>query len=70
MWENRLANGHVARLADKVGAFLVLNTDSHSPGDLISQDEALKVALGAGLGSRDFARMLENSREIITRGKK
>lgn len=65
-----LANGHVARLAHKVGASLVLNTDSHSPGDLISQDEAIKVALGAGLGLRDFEKMLENSREIITRGKK
>jgi histidinol phosphatase-like PHP family hydrolase len=42
-------NGHVARLALDVGATLVLNTDAHTPENLITNEAALKIALGAGL---------------------
>ncbi|HEX7372131.1 MAG TPA: histidinol phosphate phosphatase domain-containing protein [Thermodesulfobacteriota bacterium] len=62
-----LTNGHVARLAQKWGASLVLNSDSHSPEDLIPREEALKVAMGAGLRPDDFERMLENSLQILSR---
>jgi putative hydrolase len=48
-----LANGHVARTAQEVGASLVVNTDAHSPGDLISRTQAELIARGAGL--RDAA---------------
>lgn len=44
-----LANGHVARTALEVGASLILNTDAHSPGDLLTRQEAELVARGAGL---------------------
>jgi len=62
-----LSNGHVARLAQKAGTPLVLNTDTHNPNDLITRERALKVVLGAGLGSKDFEQMLENSRQILSR---
>ena len=62
-----LANGHVARMARKFGVPLVLNTDSHSPDDLIPREKALKVALGAGLGQDDFEGMLQNSRRFVAR---
>lgn len=62
-----LTNGHVARLAKKVGTSLVLNTDTHAPEDLISQDYALKIALGAGLTNEDFERMQENAWKILDR---
>ena len=62
-----LANGHVARMAQKFGVPLVLNTDSHSSDDLIPRQEALKVALGAGLGQDDFEGMLQNSRRFVAR---
>ncbi len=42
-------NGHVVKLAKKFGAPLVINSDAHSPSDLLSKDMALKIALGAGL---------------------
>jgi putative hydrolase len=48
-----LANGHVARVALEVGASLVVNTDSHGPSDLITRQQAERVAKGAGL--RDAA---------------
>jgi histidinol phosphatase-like PHP family hydrolase len=62
-----LANGHVARMAQKFGVSLVLNTDSHSPDDLIPRGKALIVALGAGLGQDDFEEMLRNSRRFVAR---
>lgn len=44
-----LANGHVAKTAMAAGAGLILNSDAHSPGDLIDYDESVKVALGCGV---------------------
>ncbi len=46
---HNVANGHVARLALETGAELVLNTDAHEPGDLIGDDFAQTVLLGAGI---------------------
>ncbi len=46
------ANGHVARVAEELGAALVVSTDSHSPDDLVTGEQALKVALGAGLSEK------------------
>ena len=60
-----LANGHVARLAREHNAKLVLNTDTHAPGDLITRQAAEKVALGAGLSEDDFAAMQENARLLV-----
>ncbi|AKB62266.1 histidinol phosphate phosphatase domain-containing protein [Methanosarcina mazei] len=42
-------NGHVARLALEFGATLVVNTDTHAPENLITDETALKIAMGAGL---------------------
>lgn len=56
-----LSNGHVALMAKKTGARLVLNTDAHAPRDLISHDFALTVAKGAGLDGHDFDVMQKNS---------
>jgi putative hydrolase len=44
-----LANGHVARMALEVGASLIVDTDSHSPSDLITRQQAERIARGAGL---------------------
>jgi len=44
-----LSNGHVARMAMSVGAELTVNTDAHSYTDLIDEETARKVAMGAGL---------------------
>lgn len=60
-----LCNGHVARLAKKHGAKLVLNTDAHSPDDIITIEEAEKVAVGAGLTDEDFSELLQNSKNLI-----
>jgi len=58
-------NGHVARLAKDYGARLVLNSDAHSPQDLMTHQFARMVALGTGLGENAFEEMLGNSRDLI-----
>lgn len=60
-----LSNGHVAKIAKDIGANLVINTDTHSPTDLISIDFARSVLAGAGLNSKDIDKILENSEEIV-----
>jgi histidinol phosphatase-like PHP family hydrolase len=60
-----LSNGHVAALAKKHGTNLVINTDSHEPGDLIDGEFALKVILGAGLSEVDFVKMQNNAAKYI-----
>jgi putative hydrolase len=60
-----LTNGHVASLAKKIGAKLVLNTDAHSAKDLITREEAREVARGAGLLEGDFEQMQLNAEELI-----
>lgn len=56
-----LTNGHVAGLARKVGAKLVINTDAHEPGDLIDQNMAKQIVCGVGLTEQDFAEMQKNA---------
>jgi putative hydrolase len=51
-----LANGHVACVAREAGAKLVLNTDTHTPGDMIDQEMARLVARAAGLSSQEVER--------------
>lgn len=61
-----LTNGHVARLALDTGAKLVIDTDAHAPGDLISRERALQILIGAGLtevGARD---VLINNENLMT----
>lgn len=60
-----LSNGHVARLAKKVGAGLVFNTDAHSPDDLVSEEHARRVVMGAGLSAEDFYAMQENAIALV-----
>ena len=60
-----LANGHVAGLARKTGAKLVINSDAHEPGDLINATQAKNVVFGAGLTEKDFKEMQHNAVGLI-----
>jgi putative hydrolase len=59
-----LTNGHVAKLAKQVGAGMVINTDSHSPGNLVDLETARRIVLGAGLTGDDFSLMRENAARL------
>jgi len=60
-----LTNGHVARLAEKIGTKMIINTDSHAPGDLIDEQSAKKVVRGAGLDEEYFVKMQDNASALI-----
>lgn len=60
-----LTNGHVAALARHYGASLVLNTDAHEPGDLISLDQARRIARGAAMSDDEIERMFANSACLV-----
>lgn len=55
-----LSNGHVAKMAAKFGAKLVLNNDAHLPPDIISPEQLSKVGLGAGLGKDEIEDIYKN----------
>jgi histidinol phosphatase-like PHP family hydrolase len=61
-----LANGHVATVAQEVGAELVVNTDSHHPRDFITRERAVEIARLAGLSEEGAVEVVdENSRELL-----
>lgn len=64
-----LTNGHVAKMAEKYGAKLVVNNDAHAPGDLMSLDMARKIARGAGLSEAQFEAARQNSFALVERSK-
>jgi putative hydrolase len=65
-----LSNGHVARMALETGAPLVLNTDAHQPEDLMTLEEAKRVILGAGLGSKAIERIYATAHQLVERAKR
>ncbi len=58
-------NGHVVSIARKTGAELIFNTDSHSPRDFNSMEEAVRILRGAGLDDDEVTRIFENSKKIV-----
>lgn len=59
------SNGHVAQIAKKFKANLILNNDAHSPADFVSVDRANSIARGAGLTNDEISAMFENSRRMV-----
>ncbi len=64
-----LTNGHVAAIAKETGAKLVIDTDTHEPGDLITDGFAEAVLLGAGLNRDRVAGVLSNCRDLAGRAR-
>jgi histidinol phosphatase-like PHP family hydrolase len=60
-----LTNGHVARLARQAGALLVIDTDAHAPGDLITRERAGQILLGAGLDEKQAEEVLANNENLL-----
>ena len=60
-----LGNGHVAELGLKYGADLVVDTDTHAPGDLIDYKMSEVVALGAGIPESELENVLKKNPEKI-----
>ncbi len=66
---HNITNGHVAKLATQIGAPLVINTDAHSPSDLITRSFAIKVGIGAGLTLKQVEECFGNSEKLVKTAK-
>ena len=62
-----LANGHVAAAARETGAKLIVDTDSHAPGDLITREQAMRIARGAGLTDTEVAALFADAENLARR---
>ncbi len=60
-----LSNGHVAAMAKKIGARLLINSDCHAPGDIMTLEFARNVVLGAGLSESDFNAMQQSAASFL-----
>jgi histidinol phosphatase-like PHP family hydrolase len=56
-----LSNGHVVRLWYEYGFPLILNTDTHSPENLITDEFAKKIIISAGVKVEDVNKIFHNS---------
>jgi putative hydrolase len=62
-----LTNGHVVRVATAAGAELVVDSDAHSPNELIPLDRARTIALGAGVTEAALPAVLHATPESLFR---
>ena len=63
-----MANGWVARVASEAKAKLLVNTDAHSPDELLTLEAALTVAMGAGLDENTAKEaVVKNPRSLLKR---
>ncbi len=60
-----LSNGYVAREASKFGVSLSINTDSHSPDDLITIDMARNILIAAGIDENRVEQVFDSSRRFV-----
>ena len=59
-------NGHVANIARKVGNKLLVDTDTHSPDNLITFERSYEIARGAGLSDEEAMKaIVDNPRELL-----
>ncbi len=62
-----LTNGHVAKLAHRMGAAMILNSDAHAPGDIWPAGRLHEIVVGAGLTEDDYHTMARNAEAIAKR---
>lgn len=61
------SNGHVAKAAKLAGAKMVIDSDGHRPGDLITKEFAKNILFGAGLDKKEIKEVFTNSERLACR---
>jgi putative hydrolase len=65
---HREGNRHVAEMARKYGAKLLVNTDCHTENDLITQEQAFQICKEAGLTDEEAVKTVkDNPQELLKR---
>ena len=59
-----ISNGHVVKMAKKHKAPLLINSDTHAPGDLLTPEHQRKVALSAGLAEDEYQEIMGRAKEL------
>ena len=59
-----LTNGHVARTAIEIGAQLVFSTDTHSPDNLVTDEQRMQILCGCGLSESQIKMVIGNAEKI------
>jgi putative hydrolase len=62
-----LTNGHMAKLAHRMSAPMILNSDAHAPGDIWPVGRLHEIVAGAGLTEGDYRTMIRNAESIAKR---
>ncbi len=62
-----LTNGHVAKMALKHNIKLVINSDTHSPFDLLTIQKAKKTLKGTGISEDKIDGIINNSKTLVSR---
>lgn len=62
-----LTNGHVVNVCRDAGARMLLGSDAHDVGDLLTPEFARSVAQGAGLSSLEITEVLEKHPALLLR---
>jgi putative hydrolase len=62
-----LTNGHVARLAYRIRAPMILNSDTHAPGDIWPPARGHEIVVGAGLTEADYDTLMKNAQSVAQR---
>jgi histidinol phosphatase-like PHP family hydrolase len=62
-----MTNGLVAKMAIEVGVPLVVDSDAHSPNQLLSAEAASRIALGAGVELSRLRAVLEEAPRALVR---
>lgn len=62
-----LSNGHVAKWALSSGIPLIINTDAHSPSDLITKDFAQRILLSAGIEDKAIDSIFQHARKLVAK---
>ena len=60
-----LSNGYVAKEAMRFGVPLCINTDAHSPSDLITKETAICILLASGIEKNRIDSIFENSKTLV-----
>ncbi len=62
-----ISNGHVSKMAMAAGALMVINTDAHSPEDLINRERAKIVLQAAGIPEENIETIFTNAQSLVDR---
>lgn len=62
-----LTNGHVVAVCREAGSLMLVNSDAHEPGDLLSEALARRIARGAGLNADETESVLIDNPLLLLR---